>query len=74
MTLSKTQFPHLKLRYLVHICVLYVKMPTTVLQHNRYSRNSDLVIVFIDDDPEVIKEVNSTNPDIIILKDTALVD
>ena len=47
MTLSKTQFPHLKLRYLVHICVLYVKMPTTVLQHNRYSRNSDLVIVFI---------------------------
>ena len=37
-------------------------------------RDSDLVIVFIDDDPEVIKEVNSTNPDIIILKDTALVD
>lgn len=37
-------------------------------------RDSDLVIVFIDDDPEVIKEVKSTNPDIIILKDTALVD
>lgn len=37
-------------------------------------RDSDFVIVFIDDDPEVIKEVKSTNPDIIILKDTALVD
>lgn len=32
------------------------------------------VIVFIDDDPRVIKAVGELNKDVIILKDTALVD
>ena len=32
------------------------------------------IIIFIDDDPRIIKEVRLNHPNIIILKDTALVD
>lgn len=37
-------------------------------------RDSNFVIVFIDDDPGIIKEVKNKNPDIIILKDSVLID
>ena len=35
-------------------------------------RNS--IIIFIDDDPLILKEVGTTSKDVILLKDTALVD
>ena len=34
----------------------------------------DSIIIIIDDDPEVIREIMKENPDVILLKDTALVD
>ena len=34
----------------------------------------DSIIVVIDDDPRILKEINKENPDVILLKDTALVD
>lgn len=37
-------------------------------------RNKNDIIMVIDDDPEIIKEIKNKNPDIILLKDTVLVD
>ena len=34
----------------------------------------DSIIILIDDDPIILKEVNKNNPDIYLLKDTSLVD
>ena len=37
-------------------------------------RNDNNIIMVIDDDPEIIKEIKNKNPDIVLLKDTVLVD
>lgn len=37
-------------------------------------RTNDSVIIVIDDDPQVLKEIAKNNEDIILLKDTVLVD
>ena len=38
-----------------------------------YKRDNNIIIV-IDDDPKILKEIRKLNEDIILLKDTALVD
>ena len=40
----------------------------------KLDRNDDSVIIVIDDDPLIIKEIRKLNEDIILLKDTVLVD
>ena len=37
-------------------------------------RSDNNIIMVIDDDPEIIKEIKNKNPDIVLLKDTVLVD
>lgn len=37
-------------------------------------QRDDSVIVVIDDDPKILKEIKKLNDDVILLKDTALVD
>lgn len=39
----------------------------------KVNRDNSIIIV-IDDDPEVIKEIQKENPDVVLLKDTVLVD
>lgn len=39
----------------------------------KLARDNSIIIV-IDDDPEVIKEIKQKNPDVVLLKDTVLVD
>lgn len=49
---------------------------SSILKAN-YIRNierDDSIIIVIDDDPRILKEVNKLNEDVILLKDTALVD
>ena len=40
----------------------------------KIDRNDNCVIIVIDDDPRVLKEIRKLNEDIILLKDTVLVD
>ena len=40
----------------------------------RLDRDDNSVIILIDDDPLILKEVRKLNEDIILLKDTVLVD
>ena len=37
-------------------------------------RTDDSVIIIIDDDPSILKEIKKENDDVVLLKDTALVD
>ena len=37
-------------------------------------QRDDCVIVVIDDDPRVIKEIQDKNDDVVLLKDTVLID
>lgn len=37
-------------------------------------KRDDSVIVLIDDDPQILREMGNTNSDIVLLKDTVLVD
>ena len=49
---------------------------TSILKANYlkdYKRDNSLIIV-IDDDPKNLKEISKTNEDVILLKDTVLVD
>ena len=49
---------------------------SSILKAN-YIRNierDDSIIIVIDDDPRILKEVDKLNEDVILLKDTALVD
>ena len=50
---------------------------TTKLKANyvkNLERTDDSVIIIIDDDPSVLKELKKTSKDVVLLKDTALVD
>lgn len=51
-------------------------MPSRLLKANflKSVDRDDKKIIVIDDDPAVIKQIAEENPDIILLKDTALVD
>ena len=40
----------------------------------KIERSKDSVIIIIDDDPLVLKEIEKNNEDIVLLKDTCLVD
>ena len=40
----------------------------------KVERKDDCIIMVIDDDPAIIKEIGKANPDIVLLKDTVLVD
>lgn len=49
---------------------------SSILKSNylkEYKRDESIIIV-IDDDPKILKEIQRTNDDIILLKDTVLVD
>ena len=49
---------------------------TAILKAN-YMKNVERdgsIIIVIDDDPKIIKEIRKTNEDVVLLKDTALVD
>ena len=37
-------------------------------------KRDDSIIVVIDDDPQIIREISNVNPDVVLLKDTVLVD
>lgn len=37
-------------------------------------RTDDSVIIIIDDDPSILKEIKKSNEDVVLLKDTVLVD
>ena len=39
-----------------------------------YKREENTKLIVIDDDPRNLKEINKLNEDIILLKDTALID
>ena len=40
----------------------------------RKLNREDYVIIVIDDDPKILKKINKTSPDVVLLKDTVLVD
>lgn len=48
------------------------KLKSTYLQN--LERDESTIIIVIDDDPIILKEIRATNEDIMLLKDTALID
>lgn len=51
-----------------------VESSTLKANYIRSIERDGSVIILIDDDPKILKEVSSLNEDVILLKDTALVD
>lgn len=48
---------------------------SSILKSNYLNNfNSDSIIILIDDDPRVLKEINKNNPNIILYKDTIFMD
>lgn len=51
-------------------------IPSSTMKSNylKELERDDAVLIVIDDDPKNLKEIHQTNEDIILLKDTALID
>ena len=52
----------------------FVESATLKADYMKNVERDGSVIIVIDDDPKIIKEIRKTNEDVVLLKDTALVD
>jgi hypothetical protein len=51
----------------------FIKSKTLKSSYFKKLKRDDSIIILIDDDPRVLEAVNKHNPDVLLLKDTALV-
>lgn len=51
----------------------FIKSKTLKSNYFKKLKRDDSIIILIDDDPRVLEAVNKHNPDVLLLKDTALV-
>ena len=52
----------------------FIESSTLKAQYLKNIKRDNNILIVIDDDPKVLKEINNQNKDIILLKDTVLVD